>query len=376
MQQHQNIPLNLITGFLGVGKTTAIRQLLAQRPAGEHWAVLVNEFGEIGVDGSLLADTGIALEEVPGGCLCCVSAQMFTVGLNRLIRSQQPDRILIEPTGLGHPAQIIRTLTEPPYAGVLDLRATVTLMDARHLASPRHREHPTWRDQVALADVLLANKADLYAEDDREALRNFVAAMPAPRPHVVETTQGRIERDWLDHPRLDRGGTLFPEAREFLASTQVESSHDHDHDHEHEHEHEHDHDHDHEHEHEHEHEHDHAAAHSSAPWVSIDTRGDGYIGRSWLLPAGAVIDHSSLSRLVADFTADRLKGLIETDHGWHRLNRVDGCGELEPMDAPAPPLRPRIEAILPESEAATHTLDALARALEASHARATSPATG
>lgn len=347
MTQHRDIPVNLVTGFLGVGKTTAIRHLLAQRPEGEHWAVLVNEFGEVGVDGGLLADTGVALEEVPGGCLCCVSAQMFTVGLNRLIRSQHPDRILIEPTGLGHPAQIIRTLTEPPYAGVLDLRATVTVMDARHLASPRHREHANWRDQIALADVLLANKADLYSEADREALQAFVAAMPPPRPLVVETTQGRIERDWLNRPRLDRGGALFPEARDFLVTATADghASHDHDHDHDHHHD---------------------DTAHPADAWVTIDTRGDGYIGRSWLLPEGQRIDHANLVRLVDDFAGDRLKGLVETDQGWHRLNRVDGHGGLEPMDAPDTPLRPRIEAILPESSAST--LDDLTRALEATHA--------
>ena len=103
------IRTNLITGFLGVGKTTAVRHLLAHRPEGERWAVLVNEFGEIGVDGALLDDTGVAVTEVPGGCVCCVSSQAFTVGLNRLIREQRPERILIEPTGLGHPAQIIAT---------------------------------------------------------------------------------------------------------------------------------------------------------------------------------------------------------------------------------------------------------------------------
>ncbi|WP_019571215.1 GTP-binding protein [Thioalkalivibrio sp. ALMg3] len=338
MAQHRDIPLNLITGFLGVGKTTAIRHLLAQRPEGEHWAVLVNEFGEIGVDGGLLADTGVALEEVPGGCLCCVSAQMFTVGLNRLIRSQKPDRILIEPTGLGHPAQIIRTLTEPPYAGVLDLRATVTLMDARHLASPRHREHPTWQDQIALADVLLANKADLYSEDDRETLHAYVAAMPSPRPLVVETTQARIEREWLDRPRLERGGALFPEARAFLDAATESTDHDHDHDHDH-------------------------AAPAADEWVTIDTRGDGYIGRSWLMPEGQVVDHATLAGLVDGFTGDRLKGLVATDQGWHRINRVDGHGGLEPMAAPNTPLRPRIEAILPESD--TAALDALARTLDA-----------
>ena len=136
------IPVNLITGFLGVGKTTAIRHLLANHPADQKWAVLVNEFGEVGVDGALLAEQGVVIQEVAGGCLCCVAAPAFTTGLNRVIRQHRPDRILIEPSGLGHPAQVLDTLTGPLYAGTLEVRATLCLMDARHLSSPRHREHP------------------------------------------------------------------------------------------------------------------------------------------------------------------------------------------------------------------------------------------
>lgn len=324
MRRNHTIPANLVTGFLGVGKTTAIRNLLEQRPEIERWAVLVNEFGEIGVDGGLLADTGVALEEIPGGCLCCVSAQMFTVGLNRLIRQQDPDRILIEPTGLGHPAQIIRTLTEPPYDGVLDLRATVTLMDARHLHSLRHREHPTWRDQIALADILVANKLDLYTEADREALRDFVTHMPTPRPVVVETSHGRIEQECLSHPRLDRGGALFPEARAFLQAQaqQVHGLDQH---------------------------HHHAAGAVPDDWVTVDTRGDGYIGRSWWLPFDRALDYAALQQLVAGFSGERLKGLLYTDQGWRQLNRVNGDGELQELPQPGEPLRPRIEAIVPEN---------------------------
>lgn len=94
---------NLITGFLGSGKTTSILHLLAHKDPAEKWAVLVNEFGEVGIDGALLADSGALLKEIPGGCMCCVNGLPMQVGLNTLLRQGKPDRLLIEPTGLGHP---------------------------------------------------------------------------------------------------------------------------------------------------------------------------------------------------------------------------------------------------------------------------------
>lgn len=102
---------NLITGFLGSGKTTSILHLLANKDPAEKWAVLVNEFGEVGIDGALLADSG-ALLKIPGGCMCCVNGLPMQVGLNTLLRQGKPDRLLIEPTGLGHPKQIL--IYSPP----------------------------------------------------------------------------------------------------------------------------------------------------------------------------------------------------------------------------------------------------------------------
>jgi hypothetical protein len=102
---------NLITGFLGSGKTTSILHLLANKDPAEKWAVLVNEFGEVGIDGALLSDSGAMIKEIPGGCMCCVNGLPMQVGLNTLLRQGKPDRLLIEPTGLGHPKQILDLLT-------------------------------------------------------------------------------------------------------------------------------------------------------------------------------------------------------------------------------------------------------------------------
>ena len=149
---------NLITGFLGSGKTTTIRHLLAHKPDQERWAVLVNEFGEIGIDGALLADSGAVLKEIPGGCMCCVNGLPMQVGLNMLLQQAKPDRLLIEPTGLGHPKQILSLLTQESYAGWIDLQATLCLLDARQLSQPRYRDNENFRDQLAAADVILASK--------------------------------------------------------------------------------------------------------------------------------------------------------------------------------------------------------------------------
>ena len=119
----QNIPTHLIGGPLGAGKTSLIRHLLGQRPASERWAVLINEFGQIGLDAALLStdDQGISLGEVAGGCLCCVNGAPFQVGLGRLLRKARPDRLFIEPSGLGHPAQLLAQLKLPPWLSLIHI---------------------------------------------------------------------------------------------------------------------------------------------------------------------------------------------------------------------------------------------------------------
>ena len=104
----KKIPENVITGFLGVGKTTSILQLLANKPAEVKWAVLVNEFGEIGIDGAIIEDSGVAIKEVMGGCFCCTNGGSVENGLGMLLMTQRPDRVLIEPTSLGHVRRILR----------------------------------------------------------------------------------------------------------------------------------------------------------------------------------------------------------------------------------------------------------------------------
>jgi G3E family GTPase len=165
----QNIPTHVIAGPLGAGKTSLIKHLLLQRPIGERWAVLINEFGQIGLDAALLTQDadGIALGEVAGGCLCCVNGAPFQVGLGRLLRKARPDRLFIEPSGLGHPAQLLRQLSEAPWAGVLAVQPSVLVLDAQALAVGKPLPES---QQAALssAGLLLLNKSEGLDGNDRQ----------------------------------------------------------------------------------------------------------------------------------------------------------------------------------------------------------------
>lgn len=194
------IPTNIITGFLGVGKTTAIRHLLTIKPVDEVWSVLVNEFGEIGIDGALLRDMNAHVREVPGGCICCVAGLPMKMALNMLIAKTKPDRILIEPTGLGHPEEIINTLTGEYYDFVLDLRATITLVDPRKLSDERYRTNANFNDQIAVADVLVANKIDVATPDDNARFDDLVAQFQPPKA-AFSVSQGQVQLEWLDYSR-------------------------------------------------------------------------------------------------------------------------------------------------------------------------------
>tara|TARA_A100001015_G_scaffold153408_2_gene170255 strand:- start:2150 stop:3142 length:993 start_codon:yes stop_codon:yes gene_type:complete len=190
--------VHLITGFLGVGKTTAILDLLQQSPGNEKWAVLVNEFGEVGVDGAILEANGAVVREVPGGCLCCVSGLPFQMGLNMLLAKEKPDVLLIEPTGLGHPRKVLTTLRSDDYRDLLTAGANLCLIDPRHLKDSRYTDNDTFNDQITLADVLVANKTDLCSVDDLAAFDALAASATPPKAEVVRTQQGRLEASLLE----------------------------------------------------------------------------------------------------------------------------------------------------------------------------------
>ena len=211
------VPANLITGFLGVGKTTAILDLLRHRPAGDRWAVIVNESGEVGIDGAILADAAdgsLDIREVEGGCICCTSAAEFNLTLAQVLEHVRPGRLLIETTGVGHPARIIEDLRQPRFARHVELRATICLVSPSDFNCPPLAESPVFRDQMELADVLVLNKADTTDDTTREKFLNWGRELFPPKLCVAVTEGGKLDPAWLDLGADPNRRALFPAAHD------------------------------------------------------------------------------------------------------------------------------------------------------------------
>ena len=198
--RYQGIKVTLVTGFLGAGKTTLIRHLLEQSPINERWAVLVNEFGDIGLDGAFYSDLGVAITEVAGGCVCCTTSAAFQQGLNQLIRQHNPGRIFIEPSGLGHPKQIIQQLRGDIYRDVLLLSGVFCVLDARTLHDERYTKHAIFKDQIESAHGVVLSHVDRYQSQDFDAVDQYLSHLfvSSSLPVVFQSDPMELEAEKLD----------------------------------------------------------------------------------------------------------------------------------------------------------------------------------
>jgi G3E family GTPase len=268
----ERIPVQIFSGFLGAGKTTAIRAQLAQR-TGEQVAVIVNDFGEAGFDEAVLAEgEPFRITSIPGGCVCCTAPEGFVDALGAVL-AQAPDRLIIEPTGLARPQDLIDTIRRCAHGDALELAPVVVIVDPRQLA--RGESAALLREQIHAADVLVANRIDLASDGELAAFDRQAAELwPAPLA-IVHTRHGALRREQLDWPAGEG-----PRRRE-------ERSH-----------------------------HDHAPS------------TEGHAARSWRWSAEAVFSgqrlRDALGALAGDPAVARFKGIFRTEEGVSRLEIAGG----------------------------------------------------
>lgn len=196
----QRIPTNVITGFLGSGKTTAIAKLVEQRAAGEKWSIFVNEFGSVSIDQALVdsESDSVEVQELSGGCACCAQSVPFQPLLAQFIRRTKPDRLILEPTGAGHPARIVEILRGPSFAKILDVRNIICLIDPKDFDDAQRRDTIAFQDQLQLAEIVLLNWTDHRDRALIDRCRDWLEGLRPPKQLILETSFGAMDLDLLD----------------------------------------------------------------------------------------------------------------------------------------------------------------------------------
>jgi G3E family GTPase len=243
----EKVPVTVLTGYLGAGKTTLLNRILSE-PHGKKYAVIVNEFGEIGIDNDLVVGADEEVFEMNNGCICCTVRGDLVRILDGLMRRKGKfDAVIVETTGLADPAPVAQTFFVDENVGrKTRLDAVVTVADAKWL-SERLKDAPEAKNQIAFADVILVNKTDLVSADELRDVEGRIRAInPYAKLHRTERAQIPLA-EVLDRNAFDLDRILDIEP-EFL---EAEEDHDHHHAHGHDHHHDHDHGHDHHHEHSH-----------------------------------------------------------------------------------------------------------------------------
>ena len=261
--------IDIISGFLGAGKTTLIKKLIEEAFTGEKLVLIENEFGEIGIDGGFLKDSGINITEMNSGCICCSLVGDFGTALAEVLEKYAPDRIIIEPSGVGKLSDVIKAVLgvkEKVAEDSVVLNSFTTVADATKCKMYMKNFGEFYNNQVEHAGTIVLSRTGNMKEDKLQACIDLIRTQNA-EASIITTPWDQINgKQILD--AMEKKNDLV---KELLEEEDVcpecghhhehgeECDHDHDHDHEHHHDHDHvahEHHHDHDHEHEHHHEHD------------------------------------------------------------------------------------------------------------------------
>ena len=267
------VKIDIISGFLGAGKTTLIKKLLKEAFEGEQVVLIENEFGEIGIDGGFLKDAGIEIREMNSGCICCSLVGDFGASLKEVVEKYHPDRILIEPSGVGKLSDVIKAVQGVEEDVDIQLNSYTTVVDAKKCKMYMRNFGEFFDNQVQYAGAIIMSRTDIVDEkkamESMELLRSInekAAIITTP----IEKLDGKKILEVMEHP-VSLADELLKEEQEHHHAHDDECGCGHDHDHEHHHDHDdkcgcgHDHDHEHHHHdhdecgcgHDHDHEHHH-----------------------------------------------------------------------------------------------------------------------
>ena len=275
------VKIDIISGFLGAGKTTLIKKLLKEAFEGEQVVLIENEFGEIGIDGGFLKDAGIEIREMNSGCICCSLVGDFGASLKEVVEKYHPDRILIEPSGVGKLSDVIKAVQGVEEDVDIQLNSYTTVVDAKKCKMYMRNFGEFFDNQVQYAGAIIMSRTDIVDEkkamESMELLRSInekAAIITTP----IEKLDGKKILEVMEHP-VSLADELLKEEHEHhhhAHDDECGCGHDHDHEHHHDHDDEcgcgHDHDHEHHHDHDEEcgcgHHHDHHHHHADEVFTS------------------------------------------------------------------------------------------------------------
>ena len=251
--------IDIISGFLGAGKTTLIKKLLKDAFKGEQVVLIENEFGEIGIDGGFLKEAGIEIREMNSGCICCSLVGDFGASLKEVISKYHPDRILIEPSGVGKLSDVIKAVQGVAEETGLVLNSYTTVVDAKKCKMYMRNFGEFFNNQVEYAGAIIMSRTDIVDEAKAQAAMELLREIN-PKAAIITTPIEKLEGakilEVMEHPVSLEQEMMEEEVCPECGHVHEHGHHHHDHDHE-EHEHHHDHDHEEHEHHHHDHDHDH-----------------------------------------------------------------------------------------------------------------------
>ena len=246
--------IEIISGFLGAGKTTLIKKMLKEVFPGEKIVLIENEFGEIGIDGGFLKDAGVQITEMNSGCICCSLVGDFGTALKQVIETYAPDRILIEPSGVGKLSDVTKAVMGVAAHEQVELNSSVTVVDGQKCKMYMKNFGEFFNNQVENAGTIVISRTQKMSEDKLDACVAMLREKN-PKAAIITTPWDELKGEQI-LAAMEHQDLIMKEEMEHLMEEHDHDHHDHDHhDHDH-HDHEHccDHDHDHDH---HDHDHDH-----------------------------------------------------------------------------------------------------------------------